>query len=793
MEEQASAEEGTPRSGLIDRWLATRTADDDITAVDPVQPDPTLARPSALSRLAERRAQRGGKQRDFAAEIVGAINQPDIAEVSNVEVDGPIEPAEPRTPTAEVPTPADDPTVGRLSLAGLRARRKESGFDPLNTRISVLEEPSPAFSAEASSVANADEATGAAPTVPAVERDSVRLTDDYAPTAADVAAPDVAAVNEAAVNETVTESAAEAFIAAPEARAAGHAEETAEAHPESAPPQPNPELDLQAATAALAGAVPARDERAERLARMVRMRRGAAETEQQPDGDAVSEEPPAPIDAASAPTAVPLPEVTAPKLTDTDPTAPELTAPELTDTDPTPADVAASDLAGPDLAAPELQTPDVAVPAVAAEPVLNFDAPEIPDGVDVFASLRETVKEAPKATRADPIDVLAALRDLPLTSARAAQEAQEAESPQQPSERAADLGDATAPNLSDLPTATDPDVSALVAPTPRTTTPHDPPHHGGIHAADPDAESVDPPEDEQAGAPADADRPVSTVEQPTRAGKRRAATSPDDPPPNPAADDAIMALALEAVLRAEGRDASAAPTAPATGKTSSPTTPREKGRATAARAAEASTPDPRADARPSAKPAPASQAPRPYEGIDEDESIVRKHRPPARSGVPTGGVPALVEFAPQRSTQHLLAMFMFLSLVATVGTGYLAYDSRAITEIAIAAFCGVLTLILWSAHSTAAPARIKIVNGTLEVRSKDSHHRFDLTSPYTDLVTAGTPGRRNWKVSIARKSMRAFVIDSTMVDGREFMPVLEACQAEARRRATESDRRRHGQ
>lgn len=750
MEEQASAAEGTPRSGLIDRWLATRTADDDAaaeghTSASPheeppgtVQSAPARTRGdgprSALSRLAERRAARGGQPRDFAAEILGALGdapstqsatppsddvvaarvtehpEPADAQRTRPHTDEPV-PSSSAAPVVDLAdvaaaaSPVEQP-AGRLSLAGLRARRKEAGFDPLDTRIAGLESlvsepaPLPAPDDDASARIATPAQEPITPVAYVAERDAERDAASGGEQTPTHAEPDRAVAGAEAPESEHADATqgAESAALAPIAPAEVAPAEVAPA--EAVPVVPDAAL-------AVAGSVPERDERAERLARMVRSRRGgepepapapqAARAEEQPVAEApvtepvIAPPPPAPPAALGEPKLPPTP---APPI---DPLATLTTAPQ-----------------GP-----------AAAPA-------TFDAPEIPAGVDVFASLRDSVASPPKKPLDAPVDVLAPLRDAhgmpaPSTTETAAEAA------------------ATTPSL-------------------------DPPRQGGAHSAEPDP---------AADVTTDAEAP-----KPVQAGKRRAKV--DAPPPNPAADDAIMAIALEAVLRAEGGTAPAPTTvSPAPIQPAAPEAPVTPPAATTRPAK----PVPATPVPPQERRTPEPHSPQPH----DDGDLPRKHRPPERPLTVGSGVPALVEFDPQRSTQHLLAMFLFLSVVATIGTGYLAYDSRGITEIAIAAFCGVLMLILWSAHSTAAPPRVKIEHGTLEVRSKDSHHRFDLTSPYTDLVATGTPGRRNWKVSIHRKSMRAFVIDSTMVDGREFMPVLEVCRAEARRRATDSDRRHHGQ
>jgi len=177
-------------------------------------------------------------------------------------------------------------------------------------------------------------------------------------------------------------------------------------------------------------------------------------------------------------------------------------------------------------------------------------------------------------------------------------------------------------------------------------------------------------------------------------------------------------------------------------------------------------------------------------------------RPPGDSGLrlpvrdladaPTSpkSPPGVVQFSPRRSTRQLLGMLLLLCLAGAVGTGFLAWDTRGTTEIAIAGTLALTTLILWSAFSTAAPARLSIDRGVLDVTARESRHRFDLASPYTEVTVNGRPGKRGWQVLIHRRSMKPFVIDSSMVDPAEFQAVLDHYREIAEEAALDNRRRR---
>jgi hypothetical protein len=156
---------------------------------------------------------------------------------------------------------------------------------------------------------------------------------------------------------------------------------------------------------------------------------------------------------------------------------------------------------------------------------------------------------------------------------------------------------------------------------------------------------------------------------------------------------------------------------------------------------------------------------------------------PAKQKRESPPLPDTIELSPQRGTQRFLGFLLLFAFMSTVLLGWLAWDVRTTQYIAFAATAGVLTLILWGAYSTAEPARIICERGLLDIRTSDSHHRFDLASPYTRLEVHGTPGRRGWKVHILRKSMPPYVINDAMVDPHEFTRILDRYEA-ARNRAT---------
>lgn len=60
----------------------------------------------------------------------------------------------------------------------------------------------------------------------------------------------------------------------------------------------------------------------------------------------------------------------------------------------------------------------------------------------------------------------------------------------------------------------------------------------------------------------------------------------------------------------------------------------------------------------------------------------------------------------------------------------------------------------------------------LKVSVGDFSSQFDLTSPNTKIEQTGTPGSRNWRVNILRRSMSPVAIDNRMVDANTFLEAL---------------------
>lgn len=148
-------------------------------------------------------------------------------------------------------------------------------------------------------------------------------------------------------------------------------------------------------------------------------------------------------------------------------------------------------------------------------------------------------------------------------------------------------------------------------------------------------------------------------------------------------------------------------------------------------------------------------------------------RPARTRSAPVVGTSADVEFAPRLLVRHVLAWLLLGSLVAAAVAVYVAYREPRTISVGVAGTLVVLTLALYGLRATATPARLAIRGGQLEVVRGSTREVFDLTSRFTRMEVVGRPGRRGWKVLMARFGRDPLVIDSSMVDPSAFTAALE--------------------
>lgn len=140
-----------------------------------------------------------------------------------------------------------------------------------------------------------------------------------------------------------------------------------------------------------------------------------------------------------------------------------------------------------------------------------------------------------------------------------------------------------------------------------------------------------------------------------------------------------------------------------------------------------------------------------------------------------------VEFVPRTLVRTLLGYLLLALVPATVVAGYLAYDDPETFRLAITGLLLFLVLVVYAVRVSAAPARLSIRSGQLEVVRGSHRDVFDLTSRFTRIEVVGRPGRPGWKVLFARFGKDPLVIDSSMVDPATFTAALERNRPQQRR------------
>ena len=135
-------------------------------------------------------------------------------------------------------------------------------------------------------------------------------------------------------------------------------------------------------------------------------------------------------------------------------------------------------------------------------------------------------------------------------------------------------------------------------------------------------------------------------------------------------------------------------------------------------------------------------------------------------------MPPVYEFAPLKGSRRLMSLLLMGGLAASAYLGYGAYLSRDTVEIGIAATVTLVTLVIWGVRAGASVTRLTVRSGQLEIVRQGGRQVFDLTSHYTPIEVVGKTGSKKWKVLFLRRGMPPAVVDSTIVDSKEFMKIL---------------------
>jgi hypothetical protein len=140
---------------------------------------------------------------------------------------------------------------------------------------------------------------------------------------------------------------------------------------------------------------------------------------------------------------------------------------------------------------------------------------------------------------------------------------------------------------------------------------------------------------------------------------------------------------------------------------------------------------------------------------------------------PAVGQTTDVVFAPRTALRRILGFVVLAAAVASALACWAAYAEPRTITIGVAAVLVVATLVLYGVRASSSPPHLAIRSGQLEVVRGNRREVFDLTSRFTRMEVIGRPGRRGWKVLMARFGRDPLVIDSSMVDPLAFTAALE--------------------
>ena len=110
-----------------------------------------------------------------------------------------------------------------------------------------------------------------------------------------------------------------------------------------------------------------------------------------------------------------------------------------------------------------------------------------------------------------------------------------------------------------------------------------------------------------------------------------------------------------------------------------------------------------------------------------------------------------------------------LAVVALALTGLALATGRGTEPVGVAAvlLTVLLAFVALRARRTASHVTIDD-HGVVDIRSGETHHRFDVYDASTDLEMVGVPGQRGWEVRFKRRSLPPVVVTASMVDPEAF-------------------------
>lgn len=149
--------------------------------------------------------------------------------------------------------------------------------------------------------------------------------------------------------------------------------------------------------------------------------------------------------------------------------------------------------------------------------------------------------------------------------------------------------------------------------------------------------------------------------------------------------------------------------------------------------------------------------------------------PPAAANARHGraeAIPATMTFRPRRATRRMLTVILTVWVAASAFATLEAWRAPSEPAIGMAAAIIALTALTWVVRAGTSVARVSLRGGILDIHKGGQRTTFSLRDNYQLIDVVGRPGRPGWKVLFHRHDHPSFVIDSSLVEPREFMRVL---------------------
>ena len=110
-----------------------------------------------------------------------------------------------------------------------------------------------------------------------------------------------------------------------------------------------------------------------------------------------------------------------------------------------------------------------------------------------------------------------------------------------------------------------------------------------------------------------------------------------------------------------------------------------------------------------------------------------------------------------------------LAVVALALTGLALATGRGTEPVGVAAVLLTVLLAFVALRARRTSSHVTIDDhGVVDIRSGETHHRFDVYDASTDLEMIGVPGQRGWEVRFKRRALPPVVVTAAMVDAEAF-------------------------